>query len=168
MFNRGNSGASGPLSVEITLQDGRELHGKLIMPPGRTLTEMLNGGSAFVEFEPTAGERMFIARSALQSVKPIDMPAAPRLPTGSPDEGFNPRAILGIGADATRQEIRDAYLRLAKIYHPDRYAAADLPAEVSEYLAAMVRRINAAHDALESTQQRRAEKQEPVFTKAHG
>jgi len=166
VFDRGNSGAAGPLCVEITLQDGRELHGKLIVPVGRTLAETLNGGSAFVEFEPVAGERMFIARAALQSVKAVDIPAAPRLSAGNSDEGFNPRAILGVGADATPKQVREAYLTLAKIYHPDRHAASDLPVEVREYLAAMARRINAAHDALEATHQRRGAKQEAVFTKA--
>src|SRR5437867_456671 len=45
-------------AVDITLQDGRELQGKLVVPMGRSLTTALNGGSAFVEFELPAGERM--------------------------------------------------------------------------------------------------------------
>jgi len=166
VFDRGNSGPSGPLCVEITLQDGRELNGKLIVSAGRTLADALNGNSAFIEFEPVAGERYFIARSALQSVRALDMPSVPRLSAGSVDETFNPSAILGVDADATPKELHDAFLRLAKIYHPDRHAAQDLPTEVHEYLAAMARRINAAHDALKVAQQRRADKQEAVFTKA--
>lgn len=166
MFDRGNSGAAGPLCVEITLQDGRELHGKLIVPVGRTLADTLNGGSAFIEFEPAAGERIFIARAALQSVKAIDVPAAPRLSARFADEGFNPNAILGVRADATPKEVRAAYLSLAKVYHPDRHAASELPFEVREYLAGMARRINAAHDMLATAHQQRADKQEAVFTKA--
>ena len=62
--------------------------------------------------------------------------------------------------------MREAYLKLAKVYHPDRYAAAELPAEVREYLSAMARRVNAAYDAWQAAHKRQAAKQEPVFTKA--
>jgi curved DNA-binding protein CbpA len=57
-----------------------------------------------------------------------------------------------------------AYFALAKAYHPDRYATAELPAEVRDYLAAMARRINAAHAALDVPQKRQALRQEPIFT----
>ena len=66
---------------------------------------------------------------------------------------------------ATREHAREAYLRLAKAYHPDKYASADLPQEVRQYLSVMVRRINAAHDAVQARLQKKAAKQEAVFTK---
>ncbi len=53
-------------------------------------------------------------------------------------------------AGASRDEVRQAYLRLAKAYHPDRYASVELPEEVRDYLSAMARRVNAAHAALET------------------
>ena len=59
---------------------------------------------------------------------------------------------------------RRQVFRLAKAYHPDRYATAELPAEVRDYLAAMARRINAAHAALEVPLKKQAVRQEPVFT----
>lgn len=168
MFDRGSRDrAAGPVSVEITLEDGQELEGKLVVPPGRTLPEVLNSASVFIEFEPIRGERMFIAKSALHAVKPMNVPASPSLNTGAADAGvFDPSAILGVKADASREEVREAYLKLAKVYHPDRYAAAELPAEVREYLSAMARRVNAAYDAWQAAHKRQAAKQEPVFTKA--
>jgi hypothetical protein len=156
MFDRGKSRAEGPLRVEIALRDGREIRGTLVVPVGRSLTEALNGASAFLEFEPSTGERVFIARSCVQSVKPIDLPPNPTLTVGSTDAGFNPCAILGVDAGASREEVRDAYLSLAKAYHPDRYATAELPPEVRDYLAAMARRINAANDALEAAAQKQS------------
>ena len=45
--------------------------------------------------------------------------------------------MLGLKPGATREETREAYLSLAKIYHPDLYMAAELPREVRDYLAAM-------------------------------
>jgi hypothetical protein len=168
MFERGSGEAAhGPIAVEITLEDGQLCKGKLILPPGQSLPQALNGQSSFIEFEAIGGARMYIAKSALCSVKPTIVPAAPTLRAGGTEGGdFNPYVILGVRPGSSYEEARDAYLRLAKTYHPDRYAASELPREVREYLAAMARRINAAYDALEAEQKREADKAEPVFTKA--
>jgi hypothetical protein len=168
MFDRGGRSQEGPLNVAIVLRDGQELHGKLVAPPGRPLLDVLNGGSDFIEFEPTGGGgRMMIAKSALQVIKPTNLPPRPDLWAG-PTEGsdFDPYAALGIKAGATREEVHDAYIKLAKTYHPDRYAAADLPQEVREYLSVMARRVNAAYDACQSAQRRENAKADAVFTKA--
>jgi DnaJ domain len=170
MFERGSGSRQGPVEVEIAFQDGQRLNGIVVLPPGRTLPEVLNGTATFIEFKPTDGERMFIAKSALHSLTPANSPLAPDLWAG-PTQGssFDPYAILGIDKDSTREQARDAYLKLAKLYHPDRYEAADLPREVRDYLAVMVRRINAAHDAVAGRMQKKAAIQEPVFTKpGHG
>jgi hypothetical protein len=171
MFERGKGDrAEGPATVEITLEGGQKLRGKLVVPPGRVLTEVLNGSSAFVEFQPVDGERMFIAKTALQCVQPVHVAAAPKLSIANGDgKPFDPSAILGVAPGASREEVHEAYLKQAKMYHPDRYAAAELPPEVRDYLAAMARRVNAARDALESAQKHATKREEPVFTKAgHG
>jgi hypothetical protein len=166
MFERGKGGREGPVEVEIDLGDGQKRNGKVILPPGRTLPEVLNGAATFIEFQPVDGERTFIAKSALHSVTPSNVPPAPDLWAGPTQGGtFDPYAILGITADSSRDDARDAYLKLAKLYHPDRYATTELPEEVRDYLAVMVRRINAAHESVQARLQRKATKQEPVFTK---
>jgi hypothetical protein len=166
MFERGKDSRAGPVDVEIGLGDGHTLSGKLIIPPGRTLTDVLNSAATFVEFEPQDGGRMYLAKAALQSVTPSQIPAAPDLWAGPTEgSGFDPFKVLGIDADTTREHAREAYLRLAKTYHPDKYAAADLPREVRDYLAVMVRRINAANDAVQVRLQKKSAKQEAVFTK---
>jgi DnaJ domain len=166
MFERGTGDkGDGTGAVEITLDDGQKLQGKFL-PPGRALAEILNSSTPFVEFLPTGADRMYVAKKAVQCVKPMTAaPSAPKLATGNGDAaGSNPSAILHVAADANREEVHEAYVHLAKIYHPDRYAAVDLPPEVKEYLEAMARRINAAHDALEASH-KHAAKEEPVFTK---
>ena len=93
------------------------------------------------------------------------VPKAPNLGARLSDpDGFNPHVVLGLTAGASREEVRQAYFTLAKAYHPDRYATAELPEEVRDYLAAMARRINAAHAALDVPERKRAARAEPVFT----
>jgi hypothetical protein len=174
MFERvkvDNIGSAQPQAIpaEITLDDGNTLRGRFLVPPGRGLVEFLNGNAAFVDFEAYGAERMLLSKSTLRSVKLVNVPESAQLSKRLSDmNGFDPFAILGVKAGSSIEEIKTAYHRLAKIYHPDRYSMADLPSEVREYLASMVRRINAAFAALEapavavrSTATGRAE---PVYT----
>lgn len=170
MFDRGRgSAAQGPATVQITLGDGQELQGKLMVPSGRTLVEVLNGTTTFVEFEVNGGDHVYIAKSALHCVKPMNVPPAPDLWAGPTDGGnFDPYAVLGIERGASQEDAREAYLGLAKVYHPDKYAAVELPKEVRGYLAVMARRINAAYQALDGDRKRQTakqDKQEPIFKK---
>jgi hypothetical protein len=76
MFDRSNR-SEGPVSVEITFTNGRQLTGAFVLPPGRTLPEALNGPSTFIEFEPIGQQRTFVAKCALQCVTPLKLsPAA--------------------------------------------------------------------------------------------
>jgi len=151
--------------VEVALVDGTITRGKLLVPVGKSLAEVLNGAGGFIEFEPYGGERGFLAKAQLASIKPVRVPKAANLGARLSDpDGFDPHAVLGLAAGASREEVRQAYFRLAKAYHPDRYATAELPEEVRDYLAAMARRINAAHAALEVPQKRQRVREEPIFT----
>jgi hypothetical protein len=151
--------------VEIVFSDGTQAKGKLMVPTTKTVGEALNAAGGFMEFEAYGGERGYVAKAQLASVKPVGVPKAPHLNARLTDHnGFDPFVILGLKAGASRDQVRSAYFTLAKTYHPDRYATAELPEEVREYLAAMARRINAAHAALEVPQKKQAARAEPVFT----
>jgi hypothetical protein len=151
--------------VEIVLTDGGVAKGKMLVPMGRSVADALNGSGGFLEFEPYGGERSFLAKAQLASVKLVGVPKAPNLKARLADpDGFDPYRVLGLAAGASREEVRAAYFVLAKAYHPDRYATAELPEEVRDYLAAMARRINAAHAALDVPERKRAARAEPVFT----
>ena len=69
--------------------------------------------------------------------------------------------MLGLEKGAAFDNIRDAYHRLSKLYHPDRYASIELPREVKTYLEGMSKNVNAAFVALKHVGQ----KSEPVFTR---
>ena len=57
--------------------------------------------------------------------------------------------ILGIAPTLDQKKIRAAYLRLARIYHPDRYA--ELPADVREEAEIRMKQLTAAYEHLRGT-----------------
>ncbi len=142
----------GAIPAKVTLDDGDVVKGRFIAAIGRTFSEILNGPGAFLEFEPYGGERSFIAKASVRAVQLIGVPVGQSLQARLKDAGgFDPFVILGVRPGASQEEIRAAYHALAKAYHPDRYANAELPEEVSEYLASMARRVNAAYAALDES-----------------
>jgi DnaJ domain len=144
----------GSLSAEVVLADDQVLTGRFVVGSAKPFAEIVNGPGAFLEFEPTGGERQFIAKSQIKSIRLIAAPGAEHLKARLRDlEGFDPHTILGVKPDLPWDEVRQAYIVLSKRYHPDRYANADLPAEVGEYLAAMARRVNAAFTVLDGANQ---------------
>lgn len=151
------------VAAELTLDDGQVLAGKLVVGSGRSVIEALNGAALFFEFEPYEGERMLLARSAIRSVKLIEVPGAGQLKARLREvEGFEPGEALGIAPGASIDEARQAYHQLAKTYHPDRWASAGLPPEVNDYLAAVARRINIAFAALERAEEARLRSATPA------
>ncbi len=155
--------------VEITTDDGEVQKGRLLVPMGRNVFELLNGAVAFVEFEPYGGERFLIAKAALRNVKLINVPRAGNLQSRLRDhDGFDPHLVLGVKSTATHDEAKAAWHGLSKTYHPDRFHGVELPAEVRDYLAAMARRVNMAYAALEvphQVQKRAAlSRAEPIYT----
>ena len=155
------------MPVEAVFADGTVARGKLLVGAGKTMADALNGPGAFIEFEPYGEERSYISKAQVASIKLMGVPKLPNLSARVRDlDGFDPYATLGIAPGATREDIRQAYVAQAKAYHPDRYATAELPTEVIEYLFAMARRINAAHAALNVEQKKQstaATRAEPVF-----
>lgn len=155
--------------VEMTLLDGSVLKGKVLVPMGKVLSDALNSSGPFLEFEPYGGDRRFVAKAQIASLKLVGIPKAGSL-NARVGETFDPHAILGVQQSASWDEIKQAYHKLAKAYHPDRYASASLPDEVGEYLANMVRRVNAAYAALDMPQaEKKAQaaptpRSQPIYT----
>ncbi len=159
------------VAVDLTLDGGDTLSGRALVGMGRTLMGSLNGPDMFIEFEPWGGERVLISKSTIRSVKVVQAAKPESLKTRVASlDGFDPHTILGVKASASLEEVKSAWHRLSKAYHPDRYASAELPTEVLDYLAAMARRVNAAYAALEGPLQARrraaALRTDAVYTSA--
>lgn len=155
--------------VEVTLADGTLLKGKFIITAARSIYDVLNGDTKFLDFEDYSGKRTLLAKTSIAAITLTSAPPAGGLKARMLDGGdFDPHGVLGVAPGAMWDDIRAAYLKLSKTYHPDLYSSIALPDEVRDYLAAMARRVNLAYCALEVPQQaaKRAtiEKAKPVFT----
>jgi len=83
----------------------------------------------------------------LDGRKDEDWARTRRAPTARRDpQEVESLAILGLSASATRDDIRVAYRRLCKRYHPDRFAASTEKARLANDLLA---EINAAYAFLQ-------------------
>jgi hypothetical protein len=158
-----------PVPAELTLDDQSVLTGDLMLPASRPVHEVLNGPSVFIEFRAYGKPAMLLAKGSIRALKFLQVPSADQLRTNTRrGESFDPHTVLGVPASASYEEVRKAYVALAKAYHPDRYANADLPAEVRDYLAAMARRINLAFQSLDKahkvTAGRAPTMAEPIYT----
>ena len=53
------------MPVEATFADGSVVRGKLLVPATKGIADLLNGGGAFLEFEPYGGERTYVAKAQI-------------------------------------------------------------------------------------------------------
>jgi DnaJ-domain-containing protein 1 len=140
---------SEPTPVEISLTDGTSFKGTLLVQRDKHLRDIINGPEQFIELETLHAGQVTIAKSAIKLVRPGLIGAADQLEKKlAAIEKSDSFAVLGLPQNADMAAVRNAFVKLAHMYHPDRYVTAELPAEVIAYLNIMIRRINAAHQEL--------------------
>ena len=138
--------------VALTLADGSEVTGRLMIPASRGLFEELNTAATFVEVETYAGERIMLAKGMIREVRSVSVPKSDQLARKlRQGEVFEPHEVLRVAVGSDKEAVRASYHRLAKLYHPDRYSSLELPKEVFDYISAMSVRLNAAYAALQET-----------------
>lgn len=150
MFN-GRDDKANRTSVFLTLVDGAVQTVSVRMPLSNRLGDALNNGDAFLDVLTPSGQQQFIAKASIRAVRSANVPKAEQLDTeaGAPGTAaFDPYAVLKIPKDAGKDEIKQAYHRMARLYHPDRIASYELPDEVKDYVRTMLVRINLAFEQI--------------------
>ncbi len=150
------------VAVEISLADGNKVSGRAVLPPGKGVHKLLDGEEGFIYLDVFDGDGSFVPKSEIRGLKVLTSIRSQTVALPIPDaRNFEPYRILGLEKGATFDDIRDAYHRLSKLYHPDCYAAIELPREVKAYLDAMFKNVNAAFRALKYIGQKSA----PIYTR---
>ena len=135
--------------VALTLSDGTVMTVAVRLPLSGRLGDMLNNPDHFLDVVMAGGEQHYIAKAHVRAAHAIDSPKAdePDLDARTASlAAMDPYAVLKVARDARPEEIRNAYHRMARLYHPDRIASYELPEEIKDYARAMLVRINLAFE----------------------
>jgi DnaJ-domain-containing protein 1 len=136
------------ISVMITLVSGETLRGSVPSGASASLAFELNREGIFLNFKDTSGQMRFVAKATISQV--IEGSEEKKAVMPELVQGKAPHKLLRVSEDASPEAIRQAYLALAKLYHPDSYPSETTAPEVSEYVAAMFQQINNAYSALKT------------------
>lgn len=137
--------------VALTLTDDAVVTVSVRMPLSNKLGDALNAPDMFLDVLTAGGEQQFIAKSAIRAARSMEMPRADQIDLDARQSGLanlEPHAVLKVAKEATPDEIKHAYHRMARLYHPDRIASYELPEEIKDYARAMLVRINLAFEQL--------------------
>jgi hypothetical protein len=135
------------IQVRMVMASGETIIGALFASLAGTLRETLNNPDRFVEVEKVDGTSIFLSKDTIQSAALLVNPKADQLKRRRADD-INPYEELGLKPGATQEQIRAAYRAKERAYHPDRLAAAEVPKEVADYMAAMFIRVTTAYHEL--------------------
>ena len=137
--------------VDLTLSDGAVASVSVKLPMSNKIADALNNADLFLDIITLDGDQMFIAKADVKSARLVDVPKASQLNfyrRASDRATFDPLAVLKLRKGASSDEIRQAYHRLTRMYHPDRLSAFELPDEMQEYARIMQVRINLAYEQI--------------------
>jgi len=141
------------LKVLLETADGKSVEAELVVTMEETLADVMNGRHEFIEIRDAAGKSSFIARSFIRRVF---AKAAETKQAGGHDADIaklrlhaqDPYLILDIPVVANDEEVRNAYLKLVRAYHPDKLASLELPPAIMDYGEEILKKINAAYDLI--------------------
>jgi hypothetical protein len=149
MFSGSNETEKGRIAVTLSLASGETLNGHVFIKVGGQLRDFLNGPDRFIEFEKRDLSLVYLSKDSILTVSTLVVPKNDQLQRRARDlHAFDPYHSLGVDRTASAGEIRAAYRRLARDYHPDKLAGIGVPKEVLDYMNAMFARIHAAYKEL--------------------
>jgi hypothetical protein len=147
--------------VTLKTRSGENEVGAILVPAHRSLREALNDDGPFIEMETEDGRQAFLLKTEIARIDPHDAAEHRAAARGANDwtrfDASDARLVLGVGAEATEQEIHAAWRDLAKAYHPDRLSALGLPDEILRHADRVLARVNAAFQRLKSEARTRSD-----------
>ncbi len=138
------------MPVTMTLVNGSILRGSVPAGASASLAFELNRDGTFLNFKTSTGQIVFVAKSTIAQVSAGNEEKKASLPELI--RGQSPYKVLRVSDAATPEMIRQSYLALAKIYHPDNFVAETTAPEVYEYVNDMFQQITMAYSSLKDLQ----------------
>lgn len=141
------------MEVSIRMLDEAVIRGSLIPGQNTTIEGVLSKETPFLEFLSRDGQRKFISKHQIAYIEPVEPLRKPILSNPNDGRFVDAFTLLGVRKDCSFDEAKEAYHRLAKLYHPDSHSGQALPEEVARYMADMFRQINTAFTEVRSVLQ---------------
>ncbi len=142
------SGNGKTMEVCVRLIDGAVLRGTLVQNQSQGQNQSIEGivqnMAPFLELLSMEGQRKFLAKHQIASVDPVESLRKPVLASLHDPRFVDAYNLMGLERGCSLEQAKEAYHRLAKLYHPDSFAGRELPPEVLRYLTDMFRQINTA------------------------
>jgi len=149
LFSGSNEAEKGRIAVTLTLASGPTLNGHVFVKASGHLRDLLNSSERFLEFEKRDLSTVYLAKDNILTIAAMSLPRNDQLQRRTRDlNAFDPYHALGIDRTASPGEIRAAYWKRARDYHPDKLAGIGAPKEVLEYMNSMFARVHAAYKEL--------------------
>lgn len=141
-----------PVKAIIVTADGKKHDVRLLINHGESLVNFMNSGSAFIEVEDEKKNKTLLARSFIQSITPKDS-GMDKVSDEIASEKWrhhsqDPYIMLDVQIDASDEDIKNAYHKLARAYHPDRMLSMDLPPAMLAHGEEILKKINIAYEAI--------------------
>jgi DnaJ-domain-containing protein 1 len=151
MFERQRTSTTtemGRAMANLELMDGRTLQAQVRLPLSGKLSEAMNNADQFLDLIAADGKQVFLSKRTIRQAAQVEVPKADQLQRRADLAIFDPYTVLGVPRGASGDELKQAYHKMARAYHPDRLSVLDLPKEMRDYAAAMLVRINIAYEQL--------------------
>jgi DnaJ-domain-containing protein 1 len=140
------------LKVLLETADGKAIEAELMVFHAESLAEVMNGRMEFLELRDAYGKSSLVAKSFIRRI----FPKADDEPEGKESAEFaklrihahDPYLVLDVASGASDEDVRLAYHKLARAYHPDKLAALDLPPAIRDYGEEILKKINAAYELI--------------------
>jgi DnaJ-domain-containing protein 1 len=139
--------------ITLAMRSGEIETGSILIPAHHSLRQSLNDAGPFIEIETSAGRHSFLLKTEVARIDPIggdDRPPSREGEVGARFDAKDARLVLGVGVDASHEELHAAWRELAKAYHPDRLAALGLPDALLRHADRILMQINTAYQRLKN------------------
>src|SRR5262249_41268580 len=148
------------IEVIVELVDTGRVDGVLFVSPQGRISDLLNDDRLFLPFETADGGVTFLRKSSVLRVTPVKgsdngaerlgrTGSAKTAPSELEVESSDPYELLGVSAEASPEDLREAYRQRCREYHPDRLQALGLPKEFIELATPRMAAINAAYQSID-------------------